>query len=70
MNFKNTGKCILYSTHIMSEAEKLCDRIAVIHKGVIRAVGTLDELRKLTGCRYLEDIFMTLVKPDEGGPPC
>src|SRR5205085_8721336 len=39
------GKCIVFSTHIMREAEKLCDRIAIIHRGSIFAEGTLDELR-------------------------
>lgn len=51
------GKCVLFSTHIMSEAERLCDRIAVIHGGAIRAVGTLAELRAATGQHYLEDVF-------------
>src|SRR4029077_9779282 len=38
------GKCIVFSTHIMREAEKLCDRIAIIHRGSILAEGTLKEL--------------------------
>jgi sodium transport system ATP-binding protein len=46
---REDGKAILFSTHIMSEAEKLCDRIAIIHKGVILAQGSLAELRKQTG---------------------
>lgn len=56
------GKTIIFSTHIMSEAERLCDRIAIIHKGRILASGTLDELREDTGSRYLEDIFVHYVK--------
>jgi sodium transport system ATP-binding protein len=52
------GKAILFSTHIMSEAEKLCDRIAIIHGGRILSTGTLDELRAATGLHYLEDIFV------------
>src|SRR5262245_30404276 len=39
-------KCILFSTHIMREVEKLCDRVAVVGKGKIRACGTLAELRE------------------------
>jgi len=58
---RDTGKCVLYSTHIMSEAERLCDRIAIIHDGTLRAVGTLEELRSRTGHHYLEDIFRDLV---------
>ncbi len=58
---RDDGKCILFSTHIMSEAEKLCDRIAIIHRGTIRAEGTLAELRERTGQHYLEDIFRQIV---------
>ncbi len=61
------GKCILYSTHIMSEAEKLCDRIAIIHQGRIAAIGSLDELRNQTGHRYLEDIFISLIDGSANG---
>ncbi|TVP44813.1 MAG: ABC transporter ATP-binding protein [Gemmatimonadales bacterium] len=57
-DLRGEGKAILFSTHIMSEAEKLCDRIAVIHGGRILATGTLDELRETTGLHYLEDIFV------------
>ncbi|MBT5872817.1 MAG: ABC transporter ATP-binding protein [Candidatus Latescibacteria bacterium] len=60
--FRDHGKTILFSTHIMSEAEKLCDRIAIIHGGRILACGTLDELRDETGAHYLEDIFVHYVK--------
>ena len=55
--YRERGKCVLFSTHIMSEAERLCDRIAIIHEGVIRAEGTLEELRASSGQHYLEDIF-------------
>lgn len=59
---KERGKCIVFSTHIMSEAEKLCDRIGIIHKGRIFAMGTLEELRAKTGQHYLEDIFLSVVE--------
>lgn len=72
LEYKKRGKCILYSTHIMSEVEKLCDRIAIIHKGTLQAIGTMDELRDQTGERYLEDIFFSLmgseVSVSENGP--
>lgn len=58
---RTQGKCVLFSTHIMSEAEKLCDRIAIIHEGTIRADSTLAELRSLTGEHYLEEIFRKIV---------
>ncbi len=59
---KEAGKCLLFSTHIMSEAEKLCDRIGIIHNGKLLAVGSLDELREKSGMHYLEDIFLSVVK--------
>jgi sodium transport system ATP-binding protein len=63
---KKTRKCLLMSTHIMQEAEKLCDQIAIMHKGKIFAQGSLDELRQSTGKNYLEDIFLASVKEPVG----
>jgi sodium transport system ATP-binding protein len=60
------GKAIIFSTHIMSEAEKLCDRIAIIHRGRIHACDTLAGLREATGHRYLEDIFVHYVERANG----
>jgi sodium transport system ATP-binding protein len=60
--FRSHGKTILFSTHIMSEAEKLCDRIAIIHAGRILACSNLEGLRQVTGERYLEDIFVHYVR--------
>jgi sodium transport system ATP-binding protein len=56
------GKTIIFSTHIMSEAERLCDRIAIIHAGHILACDTLSGLRQSTHQHYLEDIFVLYVK--------
>ena len=58
---KQRGKCIVLSTHIMEEAEYLCDRIAVIHEGKLRALGTMDELRERTGKHRLREIFLELL---------
>ena len=58
---RDQKKCILLSTHIMSEAEKLCDRIAILHKGKILEMGTLEELRLKTGKTNLESIFFSIV---------
>jgi sodium transport system ATP-binding protein len=63
--FRDEGKTIIFSTHIMSEAEKLCDRIAIIHRGTIHACATLAALREATGHRYLEDIFVHYVEQAE-----
>ena len=58
---REEGKCILYSTHIMREVEKLCDRVAVIAHGRILAAGSLDDLRERHGETDLEELFFRLV---------
>jgi sodium transport system ATP-binding protein len=60
-SFRDQGKCIIYSTHIMREAEKLCDRIAIIHQGNLIAQGTLEELKKNSSFDDLEEIFFELI---------
>ncbi|MGG0554701.1 ABC transporter ATP-binding protein [Priestia aryabhattai] len=51
-NLKNQGKSILLSSHILSEVERLCDRVAIIRQGEVIETGTLDELRHLTQYQY------------------
>ncbi len=58
---KQAGKCILFSTHVMWEAQKLCDDIAIIHQGKILEVGTLEQLQVKTGLVDLDDIFVKVV---------
>jgi sodium transport system ATP-binding protein len=58
---KHSGKCILYSTHVMEEAEYLCDRIGVISEGKMKMIGTMDELRAATGKQRLREIFLDLL---------
>jgi sodium transport system ATP-binding protein len=55
------GKCIVFSTHIMREAEKLCDRIAIIHRGSILAEGSLEELCDRYQESDLEELFFRLI---------
>jgi len=64
-NSKRMGKTIIFSTHVMREAERLCDRIGIIHEGRIIKVGTLEEWRQETGLHDLEDIFVEFVKHNE-----
>ena len=54
------GKAVIYSTHIMSEADKLCDRIGIIHGGRLLAEGTPASLKSLHG-GDLEDAFVAIV---------
>lgn len=58
---KRSGKCIVLSTHVMEEAEYLCDRIGVVHQGRLTALGTMDELRARTGRHRLREIFLDLL---------
>jgi sodium transport system ATP-binding protein len=58
---KKSGKCVLYSTHVMEEAEYLCDRIAVISAGKLKMTGTMEELRAATGKQRLREIFLDLL---------
>ena len=60
--FRAEGKTIFFSTHIMSEAEQLCDRIAIIHRGKVLACDTLENLRQATGKFYLEHIFVHCIE--------
>ena len=64
---KGRGKTVIYSTHMMSEVEKLCDTIGIIHGGRLLAEGTLAELRARYGEQDLEDIFVQAVG-GEGTP--
>lgn len=63
------GKTIFLSTHTLSVAENLCDRIGVIHRGAIIALGTVAELKRAVDLREgdLEEIFIRLTESDEPG---
>jgi ABC-2 type transport system ATP-binding protein len=60
--YTNRGHTIMMSTHTLEVAEAMCDRIGIIQGGVIRACGTMDELRSsaASGATGLEDIFLRL----------
>jgi sodium transport system ATP-binding protein len=58
---RGRGKTILFSTHIMREVEKLCDRVAVMARGKIVACGTLEDLRQMYRQDDLEELFFALV---------
>lgn len=55
------GKTVIFSTHIMSEAMRLCDRVGIIHKGKLYAEGTVHELLEQTSTNNLEDAFVKIV---------
>jgi sodium transport system ATP-binding protein len=58
---RERGKTVIFSTHVMSEVEKLCDRIGIIHTGRILAEGSLAELRERYREQDLEEIFVRVV---------
>ena len=55
---KNLGRAVIFSTHQMYDAEKLCDRVIIIHKGKTVAYGSVPELKTETGTTDLEDAFL------------
>jgi len=59
--FRAEGRCVLLSTHLLGEAERLCDRIAVIDRGRIVAEGSPAQLVEETGRTSLEEAFVSLV---------
>lgn len=62
LEFKNEGKSIVFSTHILSLAEIICDRIGVIYQGKIIAEGTIKELKEKAHEESLEDVFLKLTE--------
>ncbi len=65
---RDEGKCVIFSTHIMREAERLCDRIAILHRGKILAQGTLPELREQHAEHDLEELFFQLIHEADNTP--
>lgn len=61
---KSQGKGIIFSTHNLSEVERLCDRIGIIHKGEMKMQGTLSEILENTGTETLSDSFLSLVESE------
>jgi len=59
------GKTVIYSTHVMSEVEKLCDRVGIIHDGRLLAEGTVPELLARTGQSDMEESFVKIARIEE-----
>src|SRR5437016_5561220 len=60
---RDNGKTVVFSTHIMSEVEKLCDTIGIIQSGKLLTEGSLPQLREKYAERDLEEIFVKVVAP-------
>ena len=64
---RDEGKLVIISTHVMSEAEKICDRIGIIIDGCKVAEGSLDQILHDTNTEDLEDAFFELYRIQKGG---
>ena len=62
--YAENGKTVFISTHILDVVENLCTKIAVIQKGKIKYIGSVDELKSIEDNETLEDSFLNLVKSD------
>ncbi|MBL8087513.1 MAG: ATP-binding cassette domain-containing protein [Chthonomonas sp.] len=58
---RNSGKTVIFSTHIMAETERLCDHVAVIHEGKMRAQGTVEGLKAEYQAESFEQAFLKIV---------
>ncbi|SES90060.1 ABC-2 type transport system ATP-binding protein [Salinibacillus kushneri] len=65
MDVKNRGKSVLLSSHILSEVEKLCDRVGIIRQGKIIETGSLSELRHLTRTHILVETKQSISSLNE-----
>lgn len=61
---KERGKCILYSTHYMEEAENICDKVVLIHKGEVLNINTPEKIEKETKTDNLRDAFFAIIGSD------
>lgn len=59
---RTQGTAVLISTHHLDEAQRICDRFGLLHRGRLILEGTLDELRKSTGCGSLVEVFQKLFR--------
>lgn len=57
-HLRNEGRAVIVTTHRLDEAERLCDRFGLLHRGRLAGEGTLAELREATGCQSLAEIFL------------
>ena len=61
-NLKDEGGTVIYSTHHLAEAQQVCDRIIIVHNGLIQADGTPDELLEITNTKTLEEAYVSLTR--------
>ncbi|GAB5406958.1 MAG: ATP-binding cassette domain-containing protein [Aureliella sp.] len=64
-SLKEAGKCIIFSTHIMREVERLCDRVGILYRGKTLATGSLPELADRYEEDDFEELFFKLLKKSD-----
>lgn len=64
-HLKELGKAVLLSTHRLDEAERVCDRFGLLHRGRLMYTGTLQEIREATGEEHLTDMFLAMMRTTE-----
>lgn len=69
LDAKRRNHCIIFSTHYMTEADLLCDRVGLMYAGRILAMGTKDSLYERTGTNNLKDAFLALVDEHKADAP-
>lgn len=62
---RDHGKCVLFSSHIMTEVGRLCDHVAILHRGEMLAQGSIDELVEQHKQPDLEELFFELISQSE-----
>ncbi len=60
LSLRDQGRCVVFSSHLMHEVDKLCDRVLVIAGGRLVASGSVSDILQQAGCDNLEDAFVTL----------
>ena len=61
MSLRNSGTTLLFTTHLLSDVETLCDRIGILNEGVLGYVGTPHECKAQYGSSSLEDAYLSCV---------
>ena len=62
--YANANKTVLFSTHVLEIAEKICDRVCIINKGEIITIGTIDEIKQKFNNGTLENIFLEIMEDE------
>ena len=62
LKLKRSGRCVLFSSHVMQEVAALCDDICIIAHGKVAIDGSVDSIRERTGCEDLEDAFVAAIQ--------